>query len=63
MPGGVLFEVATSDIGFTIDESTDQMGQNLQLPQFLEDRREELVSQLEPIEVPTEATGGGASSS
>ena len=63
MPGGVLFEVATSDIGFTIDEPTDKMGQSMMLPPFLEDRREELVSQLEPIEVPTEATGGGASSS
>src|SRR3712207_9457906 len=63
MPGGVLFEVATSDIGFTIDEPAEQMGQSLMLPPFLEDRREELVSQLEPIEVPREATGGGASSS
>jgi glyoxalase family protein len=63
MPGGVLFEVATSDIGFTIDEPAEQMGQSLMLPPFLEDRREELVSELEPIEVPREATGGGASSS
>jgi hypothetical protein len=39
------------------------MGQSLMLPPFLEDRREELVSELEPIEVPREATGGGASSS
>ena len=61
MPGGVLFEVATSDIGFTTDEPQSEMGQNLQLPPFLEDRREELVSQLEPIEVPREATGGAAS--
>lgn len=62
MPGGVLFEVATSDIGFTIDEAQSEMGQNLQLPPFLEDRRDELVSRLEPIEVPREATGGAASS-
>jgi glyoxalase family protein len=63
MPGGVLFEVATSDIGFTIDEPQDQMGQSLQLPPFLEDRREELVSQLEPIDVPQQVTGGGTASS
>jgi glyoxalase family protein len=63
MPGGVLFEVATSDIGFTIDEPQDKMGQSLQLPPFLEDRREELVSQLEPIDVPQQVTGGGAASS
>jgi glyoxalase family protein len=63
MPGGVLFEVATSNIGFTIDEPADQMGQNMMLPPWLEDRRDELVSQLEPIEVPREATGGAASSS
>ena len=60
MPGGVLFEVAVT-VGFTTDESADQLGQNLQLPPWLEDRREELVSQLEPIEVPREATGGAAS--
>src|SRR5215212_7217487 len=63
MPGGVLFEVATSDIGFTIDEPQDKMGQSLQLPPFLEDRREELVLQLEPIDVPQQVTGGGAASS
>lgn len=39
------------------------MGQNMMLPPWLEDRRDELVSQLEPIEVPREATGGAASSS
>jgi glyoxalase family protein len=58
MPGGVLFEAATTDIGFTIDEPANQMGQNLMLPPWFESRRTEIVSKLEPIEVPTEVTGG-----
>jgi glyoxalase family protein len=58
MPGGVLFEAATTDIGFTIDEPANQMGQNLMLPPWFESRRAEIVSKLEPIEVPTEVTGG-----
>lgn len=63
MPGGVLFEVATSDIGFGIDEPPEKMGQSLMLPPFLEERRGEFVEFLEPIEVPEQATGGGAAAS
>ncbi|MFQ3212635.1 MAG: catechol 2,3-dioxygenase-like lactoylglutathione lyase family enzyme [Marivirga sp.] len=52
-PGGQLFEFATSDIGFAIDEPEDQLGHQLLLPPFFEDRREELVRPLEPIILPT----------
>src|SRR5688500_15609660 len=31
-PGGVLFELATSTPGFTLDEPTDTLGQRLMLP-------------------------------
>lgn len=51
-PGGQLFEFATSDIGFAIDEPADQLGHELLLPPFFENRREEIVSRLEPITVP-----------
>lgn len=61
MPGGVLFEVATTNIGFLIDEPADKLGQNLMLPPWFEDRRAELVARLEPITVPLAATGGAAS--
>ncbi|MEX0724330.1 MAG: hydroxyquinol 1,2-dioxygenase [Gracilimonas sp.] len=51
-PSGVLFEFATSDIGFAIDEPEDELGHQLLLPPRLEDRREEIVSPLETIKVP-----------
>lgn len=51
-PGGVLCEVATSDIGFGIDEELHQLGHKLLLPPWFEDRRDEIVGQLEPIRNP-----------
>lgn len=51
-PGGILCEIATSDIGFAIDEPMDELGYNKMLPPWLEPRREEILSQLEPIENP-----------
>lgn len=52
-PSGVLFEFATSDIGFAIDEPEDQLGHQLLLPPFFEDRRAEIVKPLEPITPPS----------
>lgn len=51
-PGGILTEFATCDIGFNTDESPEKLGQTLQLPQWLESRRAEIVAPLEPITVP-----------
>jgi glyoxalase family protein len=51
MPGGVLFEVATCDIGFYVDETPDKLGQRIQFPPWFEDRRDEYLAQLEPITV------------
>lgn len=51
MPGGVMFEAATTDIGFTIDEPAEQLGSEFQLPPWLKDRKDELLSRLEPISV------------
>ncbi|HVB74213.1 MAG TPA: ring-cleaving dioxygenase [Ktedonobacteraceae bacterium] len=51
MPGGVLFEVATSDIGFTVDEPQEKMGQRIQFPPWFEDRRDEYLAQLEHFNV------------
>lgn len=50
-PGGVLFEVATDDPGFTRDESREELGSGLCLPPWLEDRREELEAELPPLDV------------
>ena len=51
-PGGILCEVATSDIGFAIDEPKEHLGEKLLLPPWFEPRRAEIVAPLEPIKVP-----------
>lgn len=51
-PGGPLTEFATCDIGFATDEPLEDLGQNLMLPPWFEDRRAEIVAPLEPIKVP-----------
>jgi glyoxalase family protein len=51
-PGGVLFEVATVEPGFAIDEPLADLGKSLKLPPFLEPRRRELealLPRLEPL--------------
>lgn len=48
-PGGVLFEVATTDIGFTYDEPIDSLGEALKLPPWEEIKRSRIESGLEPI--------------
>lgn len=51
-PGGILCEVATSDIGFGIDEDAEHLGYKVLLPPWYEDRREEIVGSLDPIRNP-----------
>jgi glyoxalase family protein len=48
-PGGVLFEIATDGPGFASDEDPAHLGERLSLPPFLEDRREEIESRVEPV--------------
>lgn len=50
-PGGVLFEAATCDIGFTLDEPVDQLGTALKLPSWEEKNRKEIESKLPHIEL------------
>jgi glyoxalase family protein len=57
-PGGVLFEIATDQPGFTVDEPADELGSSLQLPPQYEGRRENLKFNLPPIVVPTTAARG-----
>lgn len=47
---GILFEIATDGPGFTIDGDVEHLGEKLDLPPFLEDRRAEIESVLKPIE-------------
>jgi glyoxalase family protein len=45
-PGGVLFEIATDNPGFDVDEPADQLGKNLMLPAQYESRRAEIEKTL-----------------
>lgn len=47
--GGILFEIASDTPGFTADESLDQLGQKLMLPEQYEPAREKLERILPPI--------------
>ncbi len=48
-PNGILFEIATDGPGFAVDEDPETLGEKIVLPPFLENRREEIVANLEPI--------------
>lgn len=48
-PGGVLFEVATSDIGFDKDENLNKLGEELKLPEWYEPSRQEIEADLQTI--------------
>jgi glyoxalase family protein len=49
--GGILFEIATDQPGFTVDEPKNGLGQKLMLPTWFESKREELKETLPPVEV------------
>jgi glyoxalase family protein len=48
-PGGVLFEIATDDPGFAVDEPAAALGQTLKLPRFLEPRRTQIEAVLPKV--------------
>jgi glyoxalase family protein len=50
--GGVLFEVATDQPGFAIDEPPEQLGTHLALPPWLENSRAEIEKNLPPVTIP-----------
>jgi len=45
-PGGVLFEIATENPGFTVDEPLEELGQHLKLPAQYESQRDEIEKRL-----------------
>jgi len=53
-PGGVLFEIATDDPGFAIDEDEAHLGELLKLPEWIEPQREKLEARLAKVELKTE---------
>ncbi len=48
-PGGVLFEIATDNPGFTVDESLEELGKNLKLPAQYESQRKDIEDHLVKI--------------
>ncbi|MFZ0217640.1 MAG: VOC family protein [Candidatus Dormiibacterota bacterium] len=51
-PGGVLFELATAEPGFTVDGPPEQFGRTVILPPWLEGSRETIVGRLTPLPDP-----------
>ncbi|HET7550275.1 MAG TPA: ring-cleaving dioxygenase [Gemmatimonadaceae bacterium] len=49
-PNGILFEIASDGPGFSVDEDESTLGEKVVLPPFLEARRAEIVSNLQPID-------------
>jgi glyoxalase family protein len=54
-PSGVLFELATRDIGFDVDEPRETLGEALKLPPQYEARRAQLEDALTPLVNPRAA--------
>ncbi len=48
-PGGVLFEIATDNPGFTVDEPLDELGSSIMLPAQHEHLRLQLMQRLPPV--------------
>jgi glyoxalase family protein len=49
-PGGILFEIATDDPGFAVDEPEESLGGSLKLPPFLEARRNDIEAVLPELD-------------
>lgn len=52
-PGGVLFEIATDNPGFAVDEPVEALGMGLKLPSQYERGRGKLELSLRPLTVPS----------
>lgn len=46
IPGGVLFEIATEGPGFLVDESNEELGSSLKLPDWQEPNRQQIEAGL-----------------
>lgn len=56
-PGGVLFEIATDEPGFAVDEPQDSLGEALKLPKGLEAYRAKIENLLPPLVTGTAVEG------
>ncbi|UJH91213.1 VOC family protein [Antarcticibacterium sp. 1MA-6-2] len=53
-PGGVLFEIATDNPGFATDETVEQLGSTLQLPDKYKPFKEEIEKVLPELKTEEE---------
>lgn len=53
-PGGVLFEIATDEPGFAIDEEEAHLGELVKLPEWAEPSREKIEKNLAPVKLNVE---------
>jgi glyoxalase family protein len=51
-PGGILFEIATDQPGFLIDESLETLGTSLRLPPWFEPHRAQIQEGLPVVRLP-----------
>jgi glyoxalase family protein len=51
-PGGVLFELATEEPGFTVDGPVEELGRTIILPPWLESQRDAVEARLTPLPDP-----------
>jgi len=49
-PNGILFEIATDDPGFTVDEPKEKLGKQLVLPPWYEQHRTQIAAALPALE-------------
>jgi glyoxalase family protein len=56
IPAGVLFEMASDDPGYTVDEEFEHLGEHLILPPWLENKRDRIEEILPEIRVTSKAT-------
>ncbi len=59
-PGGVLFELATDNPGFSTDESVEELGSGLRLPPWFESARDRIEKSLPALEQPRNRKAGAA---
>ncbi|HTY84774.1 MAG TPA: ring-cleaving dioxygenase [Silvibacterium sp.] len=57
-PGGVLFEMATDNPGFLIDEPVESLGEELRIPEWYEPNRRAIEAQVAPITLHKAAEAG-----
>ena len=51
-PGGILYEIASDNPGFQVDETLEELGIHLMLPPWYEIHREKIERALSPISIP-----------